>query len=402
MSFFYSTADVKLNKNVHLTVFKPSSKSQTILVKGKLGQFKLEWNLQSFLEKIQTENQDKSKKKSLEKGNQLLKTQRGMSWLFTEGEPNDDLNKDIDSGKVSNDIPHQFVRKHFIFHKSKNGKGNGTIEDRKFSSNPSSSYLGYPLPKSKRNKDLENYWISTWPKKVVSGTQPIDPAETGKENHSSLQINNKKKDGERKQKGGVTKLKIGFIYPSGSKKESINQSIPLSATSSKDLENRNSWIEKGKNRNLSFARQLRNCMKGVTQGFTINLKLEGVGFEAKLVDDEDFFNKKKSPPALGREGTNFLGQDIGEILRNDCKDQLKVLQLNLGKSHSLFYEIPWRTVTISKDILRSTGIISIFSISLVCATQTAADIRRYGKVEAYKGKGISFDGDIFISKKEKK
>jgi len=31
------------------------------------------------LEKIQTENQDKSKKKSLEKGNQLLKTQRGMS-----------------------------------------------------------------------------------------------------------------------------------------------------------------------------------------------------------------------------------------------------------------------------------------------------------------------------------
>ena len=57
MSFFYSTADVKLNKNVHLTVFKPSSKSQTILVKGKLGQFKLEWNLQSFLEKIQTENQ---------------------------------------------------------------------------------------------------------------------------------------------------------------------------------------------------------------------------------------------------------------------------------------------------------------------------------------------------------
>ena len=113
-------------------------------------------------------------------------------------------------------------------------------------------------------------------------------------------------------------------------------------------------------------------------------------------------NQKRIVGGACKEKTNFLGQDIGEILRKDCKDQLKVLQLNLGKSHSLFYEIPWRTVTISKDILRSTGIISIFSISLPCATQTAADIRRYAKVEAYKGKGISFDGDIFISKKEKK
>lgn len=396
MSFFYSTADVKLNKNVHLTVFKPSSKSQTILVKGKLGQFKLKWNLQSFLKKIQTADQDysesKNKEKSALKGDELLKTPRGMSWLFTEKHPNE-LNTDIGTGKGLKDIPQQFVRKHFLFHKSKNGKGNGTIEDRKFNSDPSASYLGYPLPKSKKKKDLENYWISTWPtpREVVSATKNL---ETGKEYDSSLQST----DADEKK---VTKLKIGFVYP-GSKKKPINQDSTLPRTPSNDLGDINSWIEKGKNRNLSFVRQLRNCIKGVTQGFTINLKLEGVGFEAKIVDDEDFFIKTNKKKTSCKEKTNFLGQDIGEILRKDCKDQLKVLQLNLGKSHSLFYEIPWRTVTISKDILRSTGIISIFSISLPCATQTAADIRRYAKVEAYKGKGISFDGDIFISKKEKK
>jgi ribosomal protein L6P/L9E len=32
---------------------------------------------------------------------------------------------------------------------------------------------------------------------------------------------------------------------------------------------------------LSFARQLRSSMKGITQGYTLNLRLEGVGFEAK-------------------------------------------------------------------------------------------------------------------------
>jgi ribosomal protein L6P/L9E len=52
--------------------------------------------------------------------------------------------------------------------------------------------------------------------------------------------------------------------------------------------------------------------------------------------------------------------------------------------------------------LSSTGIISIFSISLLAATQVAADIRSYRKVEAYKGKGIKFDNEIFVSKKEKK
>jgi len=49
----------------------------------------------------------------------------------------------------------------------------------------------------------------------------------------------------------------------------------------------------------------------------------------------------------------------------------------------------------------STGIISIFSISLSEATQVAADIRSYRKIEAYKGKGIKFDGEVFTSKKEK-
>jgi hypothetical protein len=42
LSLFYSTSDIKIAKNVHLTVLKPESGRQTILVKGKLGQFLIE------------------------------------------------------------------------------------------------------------------------------------------------------------------------------------------------------------------------------------------------------------------------------------------------------------------------------------------------------------------------
>jgi ribosomal protein L6P/L9E len=52
--------------------------------------------------------------------------------------------------------------------------------------------------------------------------------------------------------------------------------------------------------------------------------------------------------------------------------------------------------------LNSTGIVSIFSISLLKATQVANEIIRYRKTEVYKGKGISLDTTIFLSKKERK
>lgn len=205
------------------------------------------------------------------------------------------------------------------------------------------------------------------------------------------------------------------------------------------------WIQQQKSKNAAFSRQFKNCMKGVTQGYTVNLKLDGVGFEAKGLEEDpnlrcssldaktnqkntfgtlSFHQDKKFQlikyyssqskkslkelPCTESKETNVLkgriteGQDINKILENDCKGHLKALQLTVGKSHSLLYRIPWRFVTISKDILSSTGIISIFSISLLAATQVAADIRSYRKVEAYKGKGIKFDNEIFVSKKEKK
>jgi hypothetical protein len=136
---------------------------------------------------------------------------------------------------------------------------------------------------------------------------------------------------------------------------------------------------------LSFSRQLTNCIKGINQGFTINLKLEGIGYNAEgdtkcftqemvpcfsLRDSKEksinFFafrdlfqtsskkktilrphnpfwfptGKKTNPDKLWVEKKKISGsQDpLGNEL--DFQDILKVLRLNLGFSHSLAYKIP--------------------------------------------------------------
>lgn len=71
LSLFYSTSEIKVTKNVQLTLFKPdffpngsagrgadgtangknSDDSQLLLIKGKLGQFKINWKTQKIKEK---------------------------------------------------------------------------------------------------------------------------------------------------------------------------------------------------------------------------------------------------------------------------------------------------------------------------------------------------------------
>ncbi len=407
LSLFYSTSDIKIAKNVHLTVLKPESGRQTILVKGKLGQFLIEWNRLGM-----------NVKKSPKSNGIHYKT---MLWPFDEGVASSDLAKKRRRHvEFSKETPHIFERRHIFF---KESEGKLIIKDTALSSSPSSFFSGYPISDPQK-VDLSNYWISTWPRKIENGFGISD-----------------------------SKLKVGFSCPFNVVSEKTNSKKEVVASQKESFHNVESLREIGLTRKeyynryrgklLSFARQLRSSMKGITQGYTLNLRLEGVGFEAKgltvditiqenlkrslieeldnnsktsEIEDRIHGMKKKSWSNRRKKSVNLFKvstvskKDSLEIKKkkeslydfdNECGDQLKVLKFNLGRSHSLVYQIPWKTVTISKDILMSTGIISIFSISLAEATQVAADIRRYRKVEAYKGKGIKFDGEVFTSKKEK-
>ncbi|MGE5501647.1 MAG: 50S ribosomal protein L6 [Ignavibacteriales bacterium] len=105
---------------------------------------------------------------------------------------------------------------------------------------------------------------------------------------------------------------------------------------------------------------LNNMVKGVHDGFTVNLEINGVGYRAAV------------------EG--------------------KALKLNLGYSHDVEYPIP-DDVTIKCD--KPTAI-SISGRDKQRVGQIAAEIRSYRGPEPYKGKGIKYETETILRKEGKK
>jgi len=109
----------------------------------------------------------------------------------------------------------------------------------------------------------------------------------------------------------------------------------------------------------TYASHVKNMLKGVTEGYTEKLILEGIGYKAEVV------------------GTN--------------------LNMALGFSHPVKVEIPAGiTVTFEKGLMTISG----FNKELV--TQFAAKIRSLKKPEPYKGKGFRYEGEIIKRKQGKK
>jgi large subunit ribosomal protein L6 len=104
---------------------------------------------------------------------------------------------------------------------------------------------------------------------------------------------------------------------------------------------------------------INNMVVGVSEGFTKNLEVEGVGFKAAV--------------------------------------QGKNLNLSLGFSHPVIFPIPPEikiTVTDNTKIM-------IQGVDKKTVGQVAADIRRYYPPEPYKGKGVRYAGEV-IRRKEGK
>jgi large subunit ribosomal protein L6 len=115
---------------------------------------------------------------------------------------------------------------------------------------------------------------------------------------------------------------------------------------------RSSW---GMSRTL-----VKNMVDGVTTGFTKSLDITGVGYRAAI--------------------------------------QGKVLQLNLGYSHDVNYEIP---VGIEIKTPKPTEIV-VSGIDKQKVGQVAAEIREFRGPEPYKGKGVRYAGEYIFRKEGKK
>lgn len=105
--------------------------------------------------------------------------------------------------------------------------------------------------------------------------------------------------------------------------------------------------------------QIQNLVTGVSNGFTKELEINGVGYRAQM--------------------------------------QGNTLKLNLGYSHDVDFEVPdGVTVTAPKQT-----VIIVEGIDQQLVGQVAANIREWRKPEPYKGKGIKYK-DEYIFRKEGK
>jgi len=105
---------------------------------------------------------------------------------------------------------------------------------------------------------------------------------------------------------------------------------------------------------------IANGIKGVHTGFSVILELKGMGYNAVIED--------------------------------------KKLILNLGYSHKIVYNIPMNI----EIRVQTPTIIVIEGTDKNIVTQTAADIRHFRQPDAYKGKGVTFFGEVLNLKEGKK
>ncbi len=107
-------------------------------------------------------------------------------------------------------------------------------------------------------------------------------------------------------------------------------------------------------------RHLGNLVKGVSEGFSVKMEIQGVGFRANA--DKNY------------------------------------LSLSLGFSHEIKYAIP-AGITIAVDKQTS---LTVSGADKKLVGQVAAEIRELRKPEPYKGKGVRYEGEYVRHKEGKK
>jgi len=148
--------------------------------------------------------------------------------------------------------------------------------------------------------------------------------------------------------------------PNGQLTQEIHHSVNVTCEDNKVIvtpvkEDKSSWAQAGTARAL-----INNMVKGVTEGFTKELELIGVGYRAQVKG--------------------------------------KVVNLNLGFSHPIDYTLPDEV----KAETPSNTTIILKSIDKQKLGQVAAEIRAYRPPEPYKGKGIRYKDELVARKEAKK
>lgn len=143
--------------------------------------------------------------------------------------------------------------------------------------------------------------------------------------------------------------------PKGEISQLVNQDIKVEVIDNQVIVTRPSEDKAHKAMHGLYRALINNMVVGVSEGFTVQQELVGVGYRA------------------------------------EAKGQ--VLEMSLGYSHDIHFLIPDDVKVETKQERRSNPIITLTSINKHLLGEVAAKIRSLRPPEPYKGKGIKFVGE---------
>jgi large subunit ribosomal protein L6 len=157
-------------------------------------------------------------------------------------------------------------------------------------------------------------------------------------------------------KSNIVKVK----GPKGELVQQINSDLSVAIEDSSLVVSRPTEQKRHKSMHGLYRSLINNMVEGVTNGFTKELELVGVGYRA------------------GNTG--------------------QLLELSVGYSHPIFFAIPDEVKVETKMEKGKNPIVILQSIDKQLLGQVAAKIRAFRKPEPYKGKGIKFVGEVLRRK----
>ncbi len=154
----------------------------------------------------------------------------------------------------------------------------------------------------------------------------------------------------------MSKNTVTVKGPKGALTQQVDPDIKVAIEDAQVVVSRPTEQKRHKAMHGLYRSLISNMVKGVTDGYKINLELVGVGYKAAVSGDN-------------------------------------VLELNLGYSHNIFLSVPDLVKVTTETLKGKNPTITLESIDKQLIGHIAAKIRSLRKVEPYKGKGVRFVGE---------
>jgi len=148
--------------------------------------------------------------------------------------------------------------------------------------------------------------------------------------------------------------------PKGELSQAIDPDIKVEINNDEVVVTRPTEQKRHKSLHGLYRSLINNMVLGVSDGYKIEMEVVGVGYKA------------------------------------EAKGQ--VLELSLGYSHDIHFEIPAEVKVEARTERRSNPVITLTSSDKQLIGQIAAKIRSFRAPEPYKGKGIKFVGEVLRKK----